>query len=268
MGTGAEYLCQVNESISCGNCCGLYNVSDSSPDSIRKLLNYRSLLFSKTHRSMDAILAFKDHIREIEPGENPIRDFHHCAYLGLVGESFSRVGCLLHPLALGNKGIDFRGLSYYGGLTCNMYFCPSAHQLPAEYARIIKSLAENWYQYGLIITETALVKAFFGEAESRFRQPLSSTLVAGHPEMRKAVIDFFRLKIDWPFRPKGRTYRANYYFNDNIYPKPPVIYPFPGTHKSRYDFFFQELVSEFHSPEETESAESLLDNLFSNFIDL
>jgi hypothetical protein len=54
----------------------------------------------------------------------PFPEFHHCPYVGLIGNELSRVGCLLHPMAEGNTGVDFRGLSYYGGMACRIYFCP------------------------------------------------------------------------------------------------------------------------------------------------
>jgi hypothetical protein len=97
-----EYLCQVSETVSCGTCCGLHNVRNPSFETLQEMLAYRSDVFRQTLRNMDAIFAYKDHIRQKESGERPIRDFHHCPYLGLVGKDQSRVGCLLHPAGEGN----------------------------------------------------------------------------------------------------------------------------------------------------------------------
>ncbi|MCP4691168.1 MAG: hypothetical protein GY859_24185, partial [Desulfobacterales bacterium] len=158
---GGVYLCQISERISCGACCGLYNVADQSRAGLTRMLAARTDAFAGVSRGVEAILSFKKEVEAAENRERPFPDFHHCPYIGLVGRDRSRVGCLLHPLAEGNRGVDFRGLSYYGGMACRVYFCPSCRELPRAHKEIIRETAENWHQYGLIITEAALVMAFF-----------------------------------------------------------------------------------------------------------
>jgi hypothetical protein len=260
-----EYLCQVSETVSCGNCCGLYNVRNHSFEALQEMMAYRSRVFMETPRNIDSILAYKDHVRQIESVERPIRDFHHCPYLGLVGQAQNRVGCLLHPSGEGNKGVDLRGLSFYGGLTCSMYFCPSARNLPARYSKIVKTFSENWHQYGLIITETQLLNDFFGEMERRINKPVSVEIFSNRPGMVLPVVDFFRLKTHWPFGPENYSYPTNYFFNDDIYPKPDVKYPPNWRLKSRQDHLFREMVSAFNSRADLLHAEELLDDIFSRF---
>ena len=257
-----EYLCQVNDTISCGNCCGLYNVADASFENLNALLRYRTELFSQTPRDMDAILSFKDQIRKKESARHPISDFHHCPYIGFVGNPQKTVGCLLHPSATGNNGIDFRGLSFYGSLTCNMYFCPSAHNLLPEYGKIVKALAEDWYQYGLIITELTLLTSFFEKIERRIKQPVTLKLCLSTPALKQGIVEFFRIKLDWPFRPRQHIYKSNYYFNDNLYPKPEIDYGALNRAPSSHDLVLTEMTSEFKTAEDLTAAERLLDNLF------
>ena len=259
-----EYLCQVGDTISCGNCCGLYNVPDASFEKLNRMLDRRTRLFAATPRDMDAILAYKDRIRQKESADadRPVFDFHHCPYIGFVGPVKKTVGCLLHPAADGNRGVDLRGLSFYGSFTCNMYFCPSARQLSARYGQIVKAFAEDWYQYGLIITEKALLCAFFEEIESRIGTPLTLALCRANPELGPLLVQFFRLKINWPHRPKRRAYLSNYFFNDDIYPKPRIPYVDLGLDASRYDRLFTELTCEFDTSDDVKSAETLLDDLF------
>ena len=104
---GKIYLCQVNATVSCGACCGLYNVEDASRDALRSLLLVRSEKLAQVPRNLEAILAFKAEIEANENGTRPYPKFHHCPYIGLAGDKLSRVGCLLHPLADGNQGVDF-----------------------------------------------------------------------------------------------------------------------------------------------------------------
>ena len=121
---GGVYLCQVNQQVSCGACCGLYNVAEVSRDALESMLTDRTRNFARVPREADAIVAFGRQVLKKLRGRAPFPDFHHCPFVGLVGQSFARVGCLLHPLAAGNDGVDYRGLSYYGGMACRVYFCP------------------------------------------------------------------------------------------------------------------------------------------------
>ena len=49
----AVYLCQVGERVSCGACCGLYNVADLSRDALEDRLARRTERFAAVARSED-----------------------------------------------------------------------------------------------------------------------------------------------------------------------------------------------------------------------
>ena len=55
---GGVYLCQVSETVSCGACCGLYNVADPSRTALQTMLAKRTARFVRLPRNMDAILDF------------------------------------------------------------------------------------------------------------------------------------------------------------------------------------------------------------------
>jgi len=258
---GNIYLCQVNEHVSCGACCGLYNLPGVSAEAVCCLLNARTAAFSKVAREMAAILAFGEAESARLAGRHPLPEFHHCPYLGLIGPRKRTVGCLLHPLSEENRGIDYRGLSYYGSMTCNMYFCPTHHQLPDDFKQLLKTVAGDWYHYGLVITETDLLEAFHAQILIR------NGGVAIDPEKAAAIGSrplweaLFALKRDWPFARPERPL-AHYFFNDRLYPKPDVDYAMTGKPGSRYDPIFRELHSVFSSADEQARAEAYLDLLF------
>lgn len=258
---GGVYLCQVNEQISCGACCGLYNVADPSFEALMEMLTCRTDAFARIPRDMDAILAFKEEIRARESQNGPFAEFHHCPYVGLVGTRRSRVGCLLHPLADGNKGIDFRGLSFYGGMACRVYFCPSYYHLPRVFKEIVRGAARDWYLYGLVITETKMLSTFFKEVERRLSRSIGKEDILENAKCLETVREFFELKLHWPFRPDPFTGLGNYFFGDQLYPNPPVNYEAIGETTSRYDIILRGLVSSFDSANELHRAESLLDGL-------
>jgi hypothetical protein len=258
---GGVYLCQVNEHISCGACCGLYNVADPSFEALMEMLTYRTDAFSRVSRDMDAILSFKEEIEAKEPQRRPFPEFHHCPYIGMVGTKRSRVGCLLHPIADGNRGIDFRGLSFYGGMACRVYFCPSHYHLPRVFKEIVREAARDWYLYGLVITETKMLSTFFREVERRLNQPITKEEILEDEECLETVREFLGLKLHWPFRPDPFAKLGSYFFGDQLYSTPPINYRAIGETTSRYDLILQELVSHFDSANELHRAENLLDGL-------
>ncbi len=90
---GGIYLCQVNEKISCGACCGLYNVADASFDALTAMLSKRRDVFEDVHRDVDSILDSKRQVEAVESPHGPFPKFYHCPFLGLIGPKRSRVGC-------------------------------------------------------------------------------------------------------------------------------------------------------------------------------
>ena len=196
------YLCQVGETVSCGACCGLYNVADGSRASLLKRLENRTEAFLDVPRGADEILAFGQAIKSRETQKKPFPDFHHCPYIGLIGSKRSRVGCLLHPLSSGNKGIDYRGLSFYGGMACRMYFCPSCHFLSPVIKAMVHEVSEDWYLYGLVITEKIMLEAFFRSVEVQAGRTLTVCDLTKNSRCLEILQAFLALKIKWPFRPR------------------------------------------------------------------
>ncbi len=258
---GGVYLCQVSEEISCGACCGLYNVSDPSFIALMEMLAFRTEAFARVPRDIDSILAFKENLESRESQKRPFPEFHHCPYIGLVGTKRSRVGCLLHPLADGNQGIDFRGLSFYGGMACRIYFCPSCYNLPSVYKEIVRDAARDWHIYGLVITETDMLNTFFQEVEKRLNFPITKEAILKNKKCLEAVCEFLELKLHWPFRPHLFTGLGNYFFRDKLYSTPLINFKEIGATPSRYDTILRGLVSRFDSVYELRRADDLLDGI-------
>jgi hypothetical protein len=261
--TCGVYLCQVNEKVSCGACCGLYNIPDLSRKKLCDMLLERTTGFSKVPREIEAITRFGEEILSEIGDKRPYDEFYHCPFIGFIGKGKARAGCLLHPFSDGNNGVDYRGLGYYGSMTCHIYFCPSYTRLPENHKRVVRESADDWYSYGLIITETALISAFFSEIESRFPEIRDEADIGQNQTLLNIVKAFIDLKVSWPFRPPSET-AANYFFKDKLYERKPVDYSGinDAGRVSRHDVIFRELGSNFKSAEELRYAESILDNLF------
>ena len=257
-----DYLCQVGSSVSCGACCGLYNVADASRQSLKRLLAARTSRFADVERSIAGIMAFKREIEASESQERPLPDFHHCPFLGLVGPRQETVGCMLHPLEPLNKGMDFRSLSHYGGMACHIYFCPATRLLPTRCKQIVRTVISDWYLYGLLVTEHRLLQAILAEIEHRLNRQVLRDDVVHNPQAREALYNLFLLRVSWPFRQPGRIRLVNYFFNDHRHPRP-VIAPAVGEQTiKRYHTILQELETRTDCANVVRQAELYLDDKF------
>ncbi len=260
---GGVYLCQVSESVSCGACCGLYNRADASRETLLKILSFRTREFQEIPRAADAIEAFRLRMEHLESDPGIYPDFYRCPFLGLVGKQRSRVGCLLHPLSDGNRGIDFRGLSFYGGLACREYFCPPCRNLSADRKEIVRAVCTDWYLYGLVITDAAFLDAVCSEVDRRLGRNLHLKEIQENSGAAKAMKFFFDLRQSWSFRAVGWKGPGTYFFKDATYPPIPIEYEKLGCAVSRHDALFQALGSGFKSREALETAEVILESSFS-----
>jgi hypothetical protein len=256
---GGIYLCQVSQTVSCGACCGLYNTHLNEQIALTSLLSRRTDLFQETPRTPEALDDFAKTLSKIESQRRPFPDFHHCPYLGLIGEARRRVGCLLHPLGTGNQGVDYRGISYYGGMACRVFFCKTVTTLPARYKQILIEVADHWYQYGLVVTESDLIAALFGNIETRINQPLDPVIIRRRPGIRKALATLLALKVEWPFRPPHRDTSCHYLFNDDHYPKPSIDHQQLKAPASGIAPILFHLVSAFENLDQLRDAEMMVE---------
>lgn len=255
---GGIYLCQVNDQVSCGACCGLYNLVQLSPSSLKRMLLQRAQRFSQIPRTAESIDAYARDTLHLEPQERPHAGFHHCPFIGLIGDRFQRVGCLLHPLAAGNQGVDYRGLSYYGGMACRSYFCPSTHVLDPRYKQVLKTVLRDWYHFGLIVTEHRLVTALFNRIETHLGRPLALCMLRANPRAASRLVKLLHLKCQWPFRPRNQNTPCHYFFKDARLPRSAIDYARLGFPPSTYHDILNELVTEFHTAAELRRAEQMI----------
>lgn len=256
------YLCQVSETVSCGACCGLYNMPNLSREKLEILLSNRTEAFVSVPRTEDGIYEFKRRKKGPHRLSRPFPGFHHCPFLGLIGGEQSCVGCLLHPTAPGNNGVDYRSLSWYGEQACRTYFCPSTNKLPAIYQSILKHTIDNWYVFGLIVTEHALVTAYFKEVEFRLGRNIEVIDYTQNIGATDAFREFAELKLNWPYRRDDYSGPCNYFFENGRYPRPGVFRKTLDIGPSSYENILRELDAGFSSTKEIAAADQLLDDLF------
>ena len=262
------YLCQVSARVSCGACCGLYNVRRLSRSRLEDRLARRTHRFAKVARTEDGIEQFRRETEGWTPEDRPFPQFHYCPFLGLIGKAHARVGCLLHPEAPLNEGHDRRFLSHYGAKACRTYFCPTSRTLPIRYAHIMRDLLDDWYAYGLIITEHRLLNAVFGELENRLGRPVRALDFRPGSQASAGLGELVRTKLNWPHRDPSSPGPCHFVFENGLYNRPELQWPACGRPRTHYATLFRELESVFGSQRDQIMAEALLDRSFSRLTDM
>jgi len=264
----AVYLCQVSEGVSCGACCGLYNVANLSRAALEDRLARRAQCFAAVVRTEDGIEQYRREIEGWTPEEKPFPHFHHCPFLGLIGDARTRVGCLLHPAVPGNDGHDFRYLSYYGAKACRSYFCPATRSLPARHLHILRALWDDWYPYGLIITEHRLLNALFTVLEKHHGRPVGPDDFPAHSKASRRLRELVGLKLSWPYRCADAPGPCHFFFENGLYPRPEIYWPSSARPGWPRETIFRELESCFGSQKDVLQAEKRLRDLFSRISDV
>jgi hypothetical protein len=229
---------------------------------LETLLAQRTESFVAVPRTENEIFAFKRKNHGPHRLSRPFPGFHHCPFLGFIGGTKKRVGCLLHPSVPGNNGVDYRSLSWYGEQACQTYFCPSTHKLPSVYQSILIQTIDSWYTFGLIVTEHALLIAYFKEIETRLGRPVVVGDYVNNIKAADALNEFAELKTNWPYRRDDCPGPCNFFFENGLYPRPDFLLAIPTSWPSSYKEIFRELDSGFSSEKEIIEGCRLLDNLF------
>ncbi|UCG20634.1 MAG: hypothetical protein JSU80_13090 [Deltaproteobacteria bacterium] len=251
------HLCQPDKQKSCAWCCGLYNNHVTSRAGLARQLRARTEEFARTRRTVEGILNFSERNKEKSQLLDP--EFYSCEFVGFLNEEETRVGCMLHPLARGNGGTDWRGLSFHGAMACQGFFCRSYRELSTSQKEIVLSTVNDWFLFGLVISDADFIYSFFRLVAENLIDP--ATLLM--PASAKLVHEFFHWKIDWPFGNSGS--RPTYIDSRAVLGTKGDICSQESEKQvlAPLDQIFVSLSSKFSSPSERQSAEEKVNHLFS-----
>jgi hypothetical protein len=257
------HLCQPDAFKSCGACCGLYNYADSTRESLTGRLRKRTALFSGSVRKPEDLKIFSERITMSEDQSKIYEVIYCCEYLGFLDGEEKKVGCLLHPLQ--RNGVDLREVSFYGEDLCDGHLCLSYHHISREEKQALINIIDDWYLYGLCVTDIDLVKSYFrmiSEAVGEMPPPEK----CGNGMLREIALSFFSFKVSWPFRSPATNRFGKYYFDGSQYMIKQIDYESLGREKSRFDPIFLSLSSEFRDSKELKEAEKLIQANIDEFV--
>jgi len=250
-------FCQPDARKSCGACCGLYNYADSSLPALAARLRARTQRFRdmvKAPGDMERYVNATFFCEDFTPRYEVI---YCCEFLGFLDGDEKKVGCLLHPAQ--NSGLDLRAASFYGQETCAGHICPSHHFIPRNQAQILIKIVDDWYLYGLCLTDIDLVTEYFRLLADMVGGELSPH-VFDNPALRDIAREFFQWKTSWPYRSEETNRLGKYYFDGSQYMISYIDYARCGRETSPFDRIFMSLSSVFHNAGEIAAAEELVRN--------
>jgi len=255
-------LCQPDSSKSCGACCGLYNWENHSRQALGPLLEKRRILFFSLGRDPEIFQrAYPE--EELPPNPKLLETVYNCEFLGFLDGERKRVGCLLHPSI--NEGRDLRDHCFYGKEVCAAHYCPSHTHLTLVEQKSVFLAVEDWYLYGLVITDIDLVKEFFHHVQSRLGDSLREEGLEDR-KVRGALGDFWGLKESWKFA-SARNRLGKYCFSHSEYQIARIEYQKKWKIKpSRFDKILVSLESEFQRQEDVLEAESIIERKVCDFL--
>lgn len=261
MHTSGIHLCQPDSAKSCGACCGLYNWENHSREALQALLSARTDAFLSPggHDDFDA---YRRTVEAACPGPRLCEAVYNCEFLGFVDEGRRRVGCLLHPSL--NQGNDLRTHSFYGAELCANHYCIGYSCLRRIEQRAVVLSLDDWYLYGLVVTDIDLVASFFTHAENRMGDCVrNGPLEDGN--VQAALRDFFRLKENWKFASK-KSMLGKYYFSEGEYHCARIDYERRWKlRRSPFDRILVSLSSDFKRAEDLEEAEAVIEQHLQRF---
>lgn len=220
MSLNPAQICHPDEGKSCACCCGLYHIPDARKPVLAALLERRTSLFALTPRTADAIAAYKAAIHDVECISPLDPVIHFCEFIGFLDSHRKRVGCMLHPTAVGSAGVDYRGLCHYGGMACKAFHCPACYEIPPRFMEILTGLIDDWHIWGLVATDVDFTVALFTLLERRLGRELTieALEVCGAVALTQAMLNW---KEDWSPAGVSSLRTSRYYHKPTVTPETP-----------------------------------------------
>lgn len=252
------HLCQPDHTKSCGACCGIYNFCENSKEHVLARLRRNTEAVRRGPLGpRDRIRSHSQNYRQEDNGAGKrFQTVFNCEFPGFLNTAESRVGCLLHPAR--HEGDDLRHLSFYGQTLCAGHFCLSYYYLTEAEQRLVVDVIDDWYLYGLVVTDIDFVKGIYETISNRLGEGLKPER-ASNPAFRISLARLYHLKIDWPFRPADPDRFGKYLFKGEHYEE--IRIPYARWHRrpSVYNRILVALGSEPADSSDLDRAESLLD---------
>jgi hypothetical protein len=200
---GLISLCHPDDTKSCGACCGLYNWIDHGREAVTTLALRRTDIFRSGMNHGKDPAAIKAELQAVDSPCVLFDVIHNCPFVGFVDQERRQIGCMIHPIHHGGR--ELRDVSLYGAELCHGHECPSHQVLTEVERRLVIDSLDDWYLYGLVITDIDMVREFTVLVSNRLGEGIRPERLADR-RVQDAAASFFRLKETWPYRSRERRF--------------------------------------------------------------
>lgn len=222
-------------------------------------LDFRTELFQAMNPEGDELVEFRRLVSEKSPGPELSRDIYNCEFLGWMDDDRRKVGCLVHPFA--NDGKNLRDYAYYGAKTCGDHKCTAYNYLNDKEVLSVAAVLDDWYLYGLCVTDIDLVKGFMEAINSIRCETIDPLKLVKNEKSRDAYRKYLELKENWLYCRDRRRF-GQYIFENGYHRVKNVDWEGLGMKKPNEYRILRSLGSELDTPDEARNALSTLRELF------
>lgn len=145
-------------SVSCGACCGLFNLK-LDVKGYKNLLTERTNYFKSSVKFeiRHTVAAFRQTRESIESTYTKNDEMtYNCPYLGYVDEAQSRIGCMIHPVFTGDP--KSQNFSFYGTSICQAYDCKNKENIATDLIEdLIRKVSNDSIEFSHLASDHILI---------------------------------------------------------------------------------------------------------------
>lgn len=192
--------------VSCGACCGLFNLKLSSKE-FKSLLTERTSEFQSTvnFEVRHSFPIYRKN-RETKETQIPKKDemTYNCPFLGYVDTTKQRIGCMIHPIFTGDP--KSQNFSFYGASICQAYDCKNKESVLADlWETLFVEIAKDSVEFSFLAADHIFVNAL----EKLFTH-FEISMDRMFQEFRLELVDIFRTKLLTSAAKNFTSFEINY----------------------------------------------------------
>ena len=257
-GRNQFFICHPDKDKSCGACCGLYNYEGFDRATVSEALSFRTDLFSAMRPDHFELDEFRNLVSSMDGRPKLLEEIYCCEFLGYLDKEERKVGCLIHPTL--HNGLDSRDHAYYGAETCAMHKCGSYSFLSESEVIPVIAALEDWYLYGICVTDIDLIKEFYREVSDLMGEAIRPQVIAKTESALNIFSKYLKLKENWPFT-RGRRRFGQYIFEGGTYRVAETDWLKMGVERPREWRILRSLSSDFRNLSEVIAATKIIRDL-------
>lgn len=200
-------LCHPEKgSVSCGACCGLFNLK-LRPSEFKNLLLERTTEFKSTV-NFEVRHTFPIYRKERETKEAHIlkKDemTYNCPFLGYVDNAKQRIGCMIHPIFTGDP--KSQNFSFYGTSICQAYDCKTKEGALANlWENLFVEIAKDSVEYSFLSADHIFayaVEKWFSHSQLNVEDMFQT--------YRLELVELFRIRLQTSSEKHFTSFEINY----------------------------------------------------------